>query len=186
MRPYTPVLLLFGCGAALISNAGTSAVPPPCSAAVHHQFDFWIGDWTVTEHGKPAGTNRIEQLLDGCALFENWVGAGGGRGHSLNFYDRGRGQWQQTWVDGSGGSLNLAGQFTAGHMVLSGKSIDRKTNKPKLDRITWTPNTNGTVRQLWDVSLDDGKTWTVSFDGLYSRKLVSGPGAAGRLPITLQ
>ncbi len=157
MRPYTPVLLLLGCGAALFSDAGTPAAPLPCSAALHHQFDFWIGDWTVTEHGKPAGTNRIEQLLDGCALFENWVGARGGRGHSLSFYDRGRGQWQQTWIDGSGGSLNLAGQLTAGHMVLSGKSIDRKSNKPKIDRITWTPNTNATVRQLWDVSLDDGR-----------------------------
>ena len=185
MRPYSPVLLLLGCGAAFASSAAAPVAPPPCAAAAHHQFDFWIGEWTVTEHGKPAGTNRIEQLLDGCALLENWVGAGGGRGHSLNFYDNGRGLWQQTWVDGSAGSLNLTGQFSAGRMVLSGKSLDRQTHKSKIDRITWSPNANGTVRQLWDVSVDNGKTWTVSFDGLYARKLTSGAAAAGRPPVRL-
>ena len=26
-----------------------------------------------------------------------------------------------------------------------------------------------TVRQLWEKSVDDGATWTVAFDGLYTR-----------------
>ena len=144
--------------------------PTPCAAAVHHQFDFWVGEWVVTENGKPAGTNRIERLLDGCALLENWTGAGGSRGHSLNFYDPGRKLWQQTWVDASPSSLNLTGGWVDGRMVLSGSGKDAKTGRAQIDRIAWTPNSDGTVRQLWDRSLDGGRTWQVLFDGLYRRR----------------
>ena len=166
--PLIAILL----AASAIPGACTSAseAAAPCAAAAHHQFDFWIGEWTVTEKGKPAGTNRIDRLLDGCALLENWVGAGGSRGHSLNLYDASRALWQQTWVDSSAGALNLTGRFSAGHMVLSGQSTDQKTHKPREERITWTPNADGTVRQLWDQSLDGGKSWQVVFDGLYTRK----------------
>jgi hypothetical protein len=150
--------------------ADKATAPAPCAAPVHHQFDFWIGQWRVTENGKAAGTNRIDRLLGGCALLENWVGAGGGRGHSLNFYDPARALWQQTWVDNAGGVLNLTGQLADGRMVLSGTSIDPKTHAPHIDRITWTPKADGTVRQLWDRSDDAGRSWKVLFDGLYTRQ----------------
>jgi hypothetical protein len=43
------------------------------------------------------------------------------------------------------------------------------------DRVTWTPNADGSVRQLWEKSADGGATWTTAFDGLYTRA-----GAGGR------
>ena len=61
---------------------------PGCQEPASRQFDFWAGHWRVTENGKPAGENRIEPILDGCALLENWTGAQGGSGKSLNFFDR--------------------------------------------------------------------------------------------------
>jgi hypothetical protein len=158
---------------AAVHGAGAAetpaAAPSPCAAPAHHQFDFWIGTWSVTEKGKPAGSNHIDRLLGGCALLENWVGVDGSRGHSLNFYDPRRGMWQQTWIDNAAGALNLTGQFGDGHMVLSGSSTDVRTHAQRIDRITWTPNPNGTVRQLWDQSQDAGRTWKVVFDGLYTR-----------------
>jgi len=43
--------------------------PGPCSGAEYRQFDFWIGDWEVQlPDGKPAGTNRISRILDGCVI----------------------------------------------------------------------------------------------------------------------
>jgi len=102
-----------------------SPAPAPCAAPAHHQFDFWIGSWSVTEQGKPAGNNRIERLLGGCALLESWVGIGGSRGHSLNFYDPRRGVWQQTWVD-TPWALNLTGQFGDGRMVLTASAPMQK------------------------------------------------------------
>ncbi|HEX9473326.1 MAG TPA: hypothetical protein VF931_04010 [Steroidobacteraceae bacterium] len=157
---------------AVLDSAGAATAPAatPCTAPAHHQFDFWIGNWSVTEKGKPAGSNHIDRLLGGCALLENWVGVDGSRGHSLNFYDPRRDLWQQTWIDNSAAALNLTGHVSGGRMVLTGASNDANTHAQRIDRITWTPNADGTVRQLWDQSQDAGRTWKVVFDGLYTRK----------------
>ena len=32
------------------------------------QFDFWIGDWDVTEHDQPAGRNTLSVREHGCVL----------------------------------------------------------------------------------------------------------------------
>jgi hypothetical protein len=155
-----------------VVSGGGSAAPSaakPCDAPAYHQFDFWLGSWQVSENGKPAGTNRIDRLLAGCALLENWVGSDASRGHSLNFYDPKRRLWQQTWIDNAAGVLNLTGHFAGGRMVLSGDSRAAGSQRKIRDRITWTPNADGTVRQLWDRSTDGGRTWQIIFDGLYRR-----------------
>ena len=41
---------------------------------------------------------------------------------------------------------------------------------PVVQRISWTPEPDGRVRQMWQQSRDGGKTWTVAFDGWYRRK----------------
>jgi len=146
--------------------------PPPCTTAEHRQFDFWIGDWDVTDAGgEPAGRNRIESILDGCVLMESWEGTGGSTGRSLNMFDvRGDGRWHQTWVDGDGGRLDLVGGLDAdGRMVLSGKRPGREGGVVR-HRITWTPLPDGTVRQHWQASRDDGSTWDDLFDGRYVRR----------------
>ena len=103
----------------LAMGADVSAQPGPCTAPEHRQFDFWVGDWRVTTpDGKHAGDNRIEKILDGCALHESWTGATGGRGFSYNAYDRDRKVWHQTWVDKQGTLLLLDGTFTNGGRVL--------------------------------------------------------------------
>lgn len=165
----TFVYSLLLAGVAMMAPSPDLGAAPPvaaCSSSDHHAFDFWIGTWEVTQNGKPAGINRIDRLLNGCALLENWRGRSGVRGHSLNFYDAERGLWQQTWVDSTGSSLNLEGGFAEGHMRLS----SLKAGVRAADRITWTPAADGSVRQLWEHTEDGGKTWQVAFDGLYRRK----------------
>lgn len=153
-----------------LTPAQTPPAPPPpgCPAEVRRQFDFWVGDWSVAVNGQHAGDNRIDKILEGCALLENWTGTGGMSGKSLNFYDPAREQWHQTWVDDRGGSLELDGAFTGGSMVLSGTKQD-KAGKKTINRITWTALPSGQVRQVWQTS-SDGKSWSVAFDGLYTRK----------------
>ena len=159
----------------LLSASFTQAQTPPpapqpgCDAAVRRQFDFWVGDWSVAVGGQPAGENRIEKILNGCALLENWTGKGGMSGKSLNFYDPLSGQWHQTWVDDRGGSLGLDGKFADGRMVLTGSAKNPKTGKTTINRIIWTPLPADQVRQVWETS-SDGQSWTVAFDGLYTRK----------------
>jgi len=158
-------------GAALLAYAGSSLAadekPKPCATSTMHQFDFWIGRWTVTEKGKPAGVSHIESILDGCALLENWTGAEGGEGKSLNFFDRTDGRWHQTWIDRSGGALFLAGKFENGSMRLQGESLATAKQPATRHRISWTALAGGKVRQLWESTPTAREEWVVQFDGLY-------------------
>ena len=140
--------------------AAVFAADPPCTSAAHRQFDFWVGTWSVElPTGKVAGTNRITKIENGCALLEEWTGAGGMTGKSLNIYDASRKVWHQTWVDSSGTLLTLEGRFENDAMRLTSKT----------NRITWSRLSDGNVRQLWEQTTDGGKTWKVAFDGKYIR-----------------
>lgn len=151
------------------AQAQTPAPPPqPCAAPEYRQFDFWLGDWDVTQAGAPAGSNRIESLHGGCVLAENWRSANGSfTGSSLNAYDRGTGRWRQTWTDSSGTVLLLAGGLEDSRMVMSG-TRSGPDGQDVTDRITWTPNEDGSVRQHWQQKTAGGD-WSTLFDGLYVR-----------------
>jgi len=148
-----------------------SASAAPCSSEKYRQFDFWIGDWNVSSNEQPAGTNSIHPIHNGCALQENWQGAGTGgiSGSSFNIYDQANDKWHQTWVDASGTLLELDGALIDGSMVLEGERPTRDDSGTALHRISWTPNDDGSVRQLWEASNDSGTNWKVLFDGLYVR-----------------
>lgn len=155
--------------ALFVLTATLSAQVGSCSDEKSHQFDFWIGEWEVFSGAELAGKNVIEPVLDGCVLQETWSGAQGSAGTSLNFYNPQQGKWQQFWVWRRGTTLELEGEFTDGKMILEGKSSGR-AGEVLYNRITWTPNEDGSVRQHWEISKDEGKTWATSFDGLYRRK----------------
>ncbi len=155
----------------LFTTGSASAQTPqsPCANQPEfRQFDFWVGEWEVTVQGKPAGQNSVQLILDKCVVFENWEGTRGVSGKSFNIYNAAKKQWQQFWVDAGGNVLELAGQFKDGVMRLQGETSSPKGKQ--LQRITFTPLPESRVRQLWETSSDDGKTWSVAFDGLYVRK----------------
>jgi hypothetical protein len=156
---------------------GQTAPPPSCTGPEYRQFDFWIGDWDVTNrNGKPAGFNRIEKILGGCVLQENWKGARGSEGRSFNLFDATDRKWHQTWVDNSGSKLELSGGLEGSNMVLSSESAPDSAGKITINRITWTPKDATHVEQHWQVSTDGGATWTEAFWGLYAKR----PGKAAK------
>lgn len=141
-----------------------------CPAAQHRQFDFWVGTWEVIRpNGQRAGTNRIEGILGGCALYESWEGASGSRGHSLSAWDPGDNKWHQTWVDNEGTVLMISGGLVNGEMIMEGERR-LPDGSQTLERITWTPNADSTVRQFWQSSRDRGMRWTTVFDGTYRKR----------------
>ncbi len=145
--------------------------PKPCSTPEYRQFDFWIGDWDVYDpQGKLAGHNRIESAQGGCAVVEHWTAVDGSTGTSLNFYDHYTHHWYQAWMGQSGGALRLTGGFENGAMAMSSDPSPRPDGKIVIHKITWTPLGNGHVRQFWQTSTDNGKTWGVSFDGTYTKR----------------
>lgn len=139
----------------------------PCASPEYRHFDFWVGDWEVSNpSGKVVGHNHISSLYGGCVLREEYDTPGAYAGTSINLYDAKRGQWHQTWMDNQGQALHLWGGLQGEAMVLQSEpDADGNAN-----RITWTPLEDGRVRQLWESSSDGGGTWTVAFDGYYKKK----------------
>lgn len=166
---------VWGAVALVISVAAPPLVaqsPPACTRAEYRQFDFWLGEWNVTlPNGRAAGTNHIQSINAGCGLREEWKGAGGSTGTSLNAFDPVSGRWHQTWIGSDGTLLLLDGGLRDGAMELSGVTTGADGAKT-LHRIRWRPlgGPPAAVRQLWESSTDDGKTWTVAFDGKYERR----------------
>lgn len=147
-----------------------SAGSPACAAAMYRAFDFWLGTWDVFgPAGAAAGRNVITRAHGGCAILESYVGGGGYTGQSINAYDVSRERWQQTWTDNSGLLLLLeGGSPRPGVMALEGTRRDAQGRAVR-DRITWTANADGSVRQHWESSTDGGDAWTTTFDGRYVR-----------------
>jgi hypothetical protein len=165
--------LLFFIG--LLNHVSAQSIPDStkckCCDDVFRSFDFWIGDWVVTQNGKAAGTNKITLVQDSCLLVENWASATSNyKGTSYNFYDSKTKTWHQTWVDNKGGSLKLKGTFENGKMILMDEPTLNQKNQLQINKISWTPNEDGSVRQHWEVTTDLGTTWTTLFDGLYKSR----------------
>lgn len=141
-----------------------------CCTDKHKEFDFWVGTWTVINpNGTPAGKNTIDKIQDHCILRENWTSAQGNfTGTSSNFYNSQTQQWEQVWLDNQGGNLHLKGNRVGNQMILQSDELKNAKGEPFINRITWTLNEDGSVRQYWE-TITNGKEIVVAFDGLYKK-----------------
>ena len=162
--------------AALVTQMQRAA--RPCEFDDNYkQFDFWVGEWYVRPAGTPATApltalpqSRIEKILNGCVVLENWMPsptAAGGK--SFNAYNRTKKQWEQFWVDGVGTVILFTGGIRDGNMHYTSESTGPNGQKI-LGKMTYFNVGPERMRQLWETSNDDGKTWTIAFDGMYERK----------------
>ncbi|SNZ00190.1 hypothetical protein [Flagellimonas pacifica] len=142
-----------------------------CCTEEYRAFDFWVGTWEVVKtDGSNAGKNLITKEEEGCVIRENWTSASPGyTGTSLNFYNAATKQWEQLWIDNTGNFLKLKGNRVGNQMILASSTFAKDDGKNYRNRITWTKNNDGTVRQLWEV-LEGDTVVNVVFDGLYKRK----------------
>jgi DICT domain-containing protein len=124
----------------------------------------------VFDVDKPAtrvARTRVDRILNGCALREDYQDATGLKGQSFSIYDASREVWHQSWVTNRGRLLVIEGTFQAGEMVLSG--VDRTpTGEERHVRGAWKA-VNGGVRETAVISTDGGKTWQPWFDLLFRR-----------------
>lgn len=131
------------------------------------QFDFWLGEWDVRWGEDGVGTNRIERILDGKVIQENFT-APDLIGMSVSAYDLERKLWCQTWVDNNGSYLDFTGGFTDGKMILSRDAIVRgETCK---QRMVWFEIRADKFEWNWERSDDGGQTWRVLWNIHYMRK----------------
>lgn len=143
----------------------------PCRYDANYRaLDFWVGDWTVTNpQGAAAGTSHVEQIVDGCAIFENWTGAYGDTGKSFTSYDAANKRWDQHWVGSAGAVTEYLGSVKDGAVVMIA------TSATGLTRLTFAKLPGGSVRQLFESSTDGGKTWTIGTDLTYAPAAAAKP-----------
>jgi hypothetical protein len=168
-----PCALALASALALPNAAAAQQTPPPpsCATEEFRRFDFWVGEWVVTNaKGDTIGTSRVTTVSRGCAMLEEWRDRSGGSGTSVNFWEPATRRWNQLWVGGGGAILRLEGDYHDGAMELSGKSARQTPTGPVLDRLRWTPAADGSVEQRWLVSADSGKSWREVFRGIYRKK----------------
>ena len=150
--------------------AGTPPERPCDQSSAWQKLDFWVGEWDVFVGDRKVGANRIEKILRGCAVWENWTNIRGRQGKSLFYYNPVTEQWKQVWVTDSGAvkEKTLIAEFDDGGVRFQGK-LPREDGSFILDRTTLTPLDDGAVRQLIEQSRDNGRAWKTTFDAIYRR-----------------
>ncbi|WP_395647818.1 hypothetical protein [Terricaulis sp.] len=148
--------------------------PPNCSASEHRALDFWIGQWDAyrADNNVLAGHSSITSADAGCVIHEQWESVGqnaGYAGQSLNIYNRVTGHWEQFWNDTTGTVTHYIGGPIAGGAVQM-TTADEGPNAPaRYNRVTFTPQSDGTVLQRGETS-SDGQTWTLGYLLVYRRR----------------
>ena len=145
----------------------------PCSVDPKaRQFDFWIGEWDVSDTASktPAGKSSIQLILGDCVIFENWSGLKGGNGKSFNVYNKDKGCWQQTWIDDKGGVVEFVdGVFKDGALQFVTRP-EKVAEGQRMRRLTFYDQGPSQVRQFSEISMDAGKAWTPEYDLTYVRR----------------
>lgn len=155
----------------LLAGMLAASATAPCAGADHHQLDFWIGAWTVTDTAKgyQVGTSRIEPVMNGCGIRESYdapeAPGGAYSGTSYSAYDRNDGKWHQFYVDVNGNATWYAGGLQGADMVL-----EAPAKGGAVQRMTYRSHGDGSVQQIGMLSKDGGKTWQPGYDYTYRRK----------------
>ncbi|MCB0825060.1 MAG: DUF1579 family protein, partial [Armatimonadetes bacterium] len=142
----------------------TQNLTPQTKPAVDgsHDLDFWLGTWTAdsTQYtpGQPDQkptfnknyvANTITRSMKDQVIHERFDGKTMNfNGESWSVYNKQTGQWQQTWVDDSGGYIPLTGGKIGKDFILTtlnGKSRMRFHNITK-DSFDW----------MWEGQAKDG------------------------------
>jgi hypothetical protein len=140
--------------------------------SANHRLDFWIGDWLAYAGGALDGTSHIAAILGGCVIQEEWTDVTGYQGRSWFYVDPSTARLKQIWLtsraDEVGGTLEKAELpgGVPGSVRFQGK-LAQDSGKQLLDRTTLTLQSDATVRQVIEISRDDGRTWSVKYDAVY-------------------
>lgn len=162
----------------LATTATLHAQKSPCSGnPVYRQFDFWVGEWEAFGlKGKKAGDSKISIILDSCVVLEEWTSTSKQSGltftgKSFNSYNASTGQWQQTWVDNVGGSTAfLQGKFANKSIIFLSQPFRFSKDTMAIRRLSFFDLGPNKVRQLGEISKDNGSSWSTEFDFEYRRK----------------
>lgn len=154
------------------AQAAPSNAPSCLTDSTYLVLDFWVGTWNVVDSSNTkVGSSRIEKIVGGCAVIENWTELDGSEGKSLFYYATDQKRWKQVWVTpnammpGGFKEKRLVAKLPGGGVRFQGEIVGQLSIV--LDRTTLTPEAGGKVRQVIEISKNGGTSWTKTFDALY-------------------
>ena len=152
-----------------------------CAVFIHAQggptgdstlFDFWVGKWELTwdnaDGTKGRGSNRIEKTLDGKVIQENFQDTNGFKGTSISVYNTKNNTWHQAWADNQGGYFDLLG-YVQGEKRMFQTSAKESGGKKIIQRMVFYDIKADSLKWDWEMSTDNGQTWTLQWRIFYSR-----------------
>ncbi len=136
------------------------------------ELDFWLGDWDVSWMGGH-GTNRLERILDGRVILEQFEGADDDgsdvlHGRSWSVFDPARALWRQTWVDNQGSYFDLVGERVDGSFAFARAAPER--GREARQRMVFRDLEPDRFRWIWELSLDAGASWELRWEIAYRRR----------------
>ncbi len=156
---------------------------PRCQGPGYDDFDFWVGEWTVTWTAKDGstsqGSNRIRRTHDGCVILEEFDGAPGTPlvGTSVSTWDAKRKTWRQTWVDNQASYLDFEGGAVEGggatRLILSRRA--EVNGQSVRQRMVFSDVSADSLLWDWQRSRDDGATWESLWTLRYARRAARSP-----------
>ena len=168
------VLALMQSWASALASTPAAAPPPKpgdCSAPEKRQLDFWVGHWdvSITGQGTSIATSEIQALPSGCGISEHYDSPAAPGGHyqgwSYSGYDGKDGQWHQMYLDTQGHVTWYSGRLAGNALVLTAPG-----RAGALQRMSYIPGGDGSVRQVGETSTDGGASWTPGYDYTYRRR----------------
>lgn len=163
-------LLTFFISNSLYSQSSTIEISP------EEYFDFWIGEWDLTwiEPDSTTGTgfNKIERILGGAVIKENFEGLTGSSagyiGKSYSVYKQTTGEWKQTWVDNTGDYLEFTGEFEDDIRMFTRTGTDQE-GELILQRMVFYNIQPDSFTWDWESSRNNGSTWSLNWRIHYER-----------------
>ena len=139
-------------------------------------FDFWVGTWKVNyDEGdgvKELGMNTIDKILDGTVIRETFELTGGKskgfKGTSISVYQPRFKRWKQAWADNQGGYFDFEGEFAANKRVFKTNVVEQGDQRIQ-QRMVFYDITPDAFTWDWEMSVDGGESWQLSWRILYER-----------------
>lgn len=140
-----------------------------CRTPEHRALDGRVGTWYQTSpDDRLQGETQVRSILGGCAVWQDWHGASGGVGSSLNAYDVAAGHWRHMWVNGVSIVLLAEGRLRDRHtMEWNVSHISLPKDEGEVERWVWS--LDEPIYNRVEASEDGGETWGIVFDDRFHR-----------------
>jgi len=156
---------------ALRAQSQTKPEASPCTQAEFHQFDYWIGTWSVAgENQKKSADVTVTPILADCGLSEHWQSVQGGRGHDgygVSTFNQSTQNWEYFWVASNGYTSFWTGRFSENAMNFV--AAQPSPGAAALRHWVMKLLPDGRIEEVASSSQDDGKTWKVQYTLYWTR-----------------